>query len=518
MVKIVLQILDFSSLLLITLLLASTPVKAQSMSRERKIGNSSTLATITNVSQLSDIKTTDWAFQALQFLIKKYGLFSGYGDRTFRGTRALTRNEFAVVLDAAINALEDNPSLDLSLEERKTLQRLEKDFASELKTLAKQVKSLEERVRQINTQSFSTTTQLEGEVVFALSLVGAGDKANGEGRIDSNLTFGNRIRLNFDTSFNGKDRLRARLQTTNVAELNDAAGTDMARLSIQGDDENQLELSRVEYFFPVGEQIEVFFEAVGGSLNDYTNTFNSYLSGSSSGSISRFGQRNPIYRQGDGSGIGISYEISEPVRLDVGFIADEVNEPEIGFGNAAYGAIAQLTLEPTDTFGIGLTYIRSYNAIDTGVGSERANDPFNDTSETIGANSWGIQSSWEISSDLTVGSWVGFSQATALDLPDEPTASILNWALTLAFPDVGKEGSLAGIIIGQPPKAIANDFTIANNEYVDEDTSLHLETFYRYQVSDDVEVTLGFLVITNPEHNSNNDSIYLGTIRTTLSF
>lgn len=45
----------------------------------------------TSVSQLSDVQPTDWAFQALQSLIERYGVIAGYPDGTYRGNRAITR-------------------------------------------------------------------------------------------------------------------------------------------------------------------------------------------------------------------------------------------------------------------------------------------------------------------------------------------------------------------------------------------------------------------------------------------
>jgi hypothetical protein len=52
---------------------------------------SNTLAQVTSVSQLSDVQPTDWAFQALQSLVERYGCIAGYPDGTYRGNRALTR-------------------------------------------------------------------------------------------------------------------------------------------------------------------------------------------------------------------------------------------------------------------------------------------------------------------------------------------------------------------------------------------------------------------------------------------
>jgi len=45
---------------------------------------------VTSVSQLSDVRPTDWAFQALQSLVERYGCIAGYPDGTYRGNRALT--------------------------------------------------------------------------------------------------------------------------------------------------------------------------------------------------------------------------------------------------------------------------------------------------------------------------------------------------------------------------------------------------------------------------------------------
>jgi len=36
------------------------------------------MAQITSVSQLSDVQPTDWAFQALQSLVERYGVIAGY--------------------------------------------------------------------------------------------------------------------------------------------------------------------------------------------------------------------------------------------------------------------------------------------------------------------------------------------------------------------------------------------------------------------------------------------------------
>ena len=65
-----------------------------------------------------------------------------------------------------------------------------------------------------------------------------------------------------------------------------------------------------------------------------------------------------------------------------------------------------------------------------------------------------------------------------------------------------------------PPKVTSNDVTSRR----DLDNSYHLEVSYRYRLTNRINLTPGFLVIVNPEHNNSNDPIWLGLFRTSYSF
>lgn len=129
---------------------------------------------ITSVSQLSDIQPTDWAFQALQNLVERYGCIAGYPDGTFRGNRALTRYEFAAGLNACLESITqligsaDTTRL-VTRADLTVLQRLMEEFSSELATLRGRVDSLEARIAEVEANQFSTTTKLNGEIVFAVA-------------------------------------------------------------------------------------------------------------------------------------------------------------------------------------------------------------------------------------------------------------------------------------------------------------------------------------------------------------
>ncbi|MEO0968092.1 MAG: iron uptake porin [Cyanobacteria bacterium J06639_18] len=477
-------------------------------------------------SQLSDIQPGDWAFSALESLNRRYNCLVGYPDGTYRGNRSLTRYEFAAGLRSCLDKINEfiaaNTAEAIRKEDLTTLQRLQKDFAPELSAVTGRIDNLEAKTAELEANQFSTTVKLSGEVIFALSGAFGGERADGSSEgIDDNITLGSRTRLRLTTSFTGKDRLRLRLQARDTARLERATGTNMARLGFQGNNDNEVDLTELEYRFRVGRKLRMRIQALGGGIDDFTRKLNPLigdLQDSGTGATSRFGRKNPILRQGGDAGIGASYRFSDSLRLGLGFTIDDADDPDSGITRSPYGAIVNLAFVPSRRFGMGVTYVRSFDSLDTNTGSRRADDPFDDFSESIISNSYGGEVTFSPSRNFTIGGWVGFTQATAKDLPGNPDADIFNYAVSFAWADVGGEGNVAGLIVGQPPKVMNNDFRIGGNEFKDPDTSLHLEGFYTHRVNDNLSITPGLFVILNPEHNDDNDKIYVGTIRTTLEF
>ena len=46
---------------------------------------------VTSVNQFSDIRPSDWAYQALSNLVEKYGCVAGYPNSTYKVGQAMTR-------------------------------------------------------------------------------------------------------------------------------------------------------------------------------------------------------------------------------------------------------------------------------------------------------------------------------------------------------------------------------------------------------------------------------------------
>lgn len=485
--------------------------------------SSDLVSQVTSVSQLSDVQSTDWAFQALQSLVERYEVIAGYPDASFRGNRAMTRYEFASALNAAlkrVNELIAAGSGDrVTPADLATLQKLQAEFATELSTLRGRIDALEAITARLEANQFSTTTKLEGTALFAVS-----DAFGGEAGDDNNTVLQQRVRLYFETSFTGQDQLTTRLDYGNLEEFD--LPTEEGRFGFETNTEGSVELGDLEYVFPLGDRVTVFLEMNDSDVHNFTDVINPFFSDSDTGAVSRFARRNPIYRlPNTNAGIGARFKLSEAISFDFGYLAGEANNSNSGSGlfNGDYGAIAQLTLTQGDRLAVGFTYIHSYSVAGQGLESETGSESARldrlgplELERPVVANSYGIEANYRVSNSLAIGGWIGYTNARASGLGD---AQIWNYALTMAFPDLGKEGNLGGIVVGMQPKLAGTSRGLrAVGQLKDPDTSLHIEGFYRYQLTDNIAITPGIIWLTAPNHNENNDDIVIGTIRTTFEF
>ena len=498
--------------------------------------DSDSMSQVTSVSQFSDVQPTDWAFQALQSLVERYGCIAGYPNSTYRGNRAMTRYEFAAGLNACldrVNELIATATADLvTKQDLATLQRLQEEYSAELATLRGRVDGLEARTSELEANQFSTTTKLVGEAIFAVSDVFGNNRAVPGGNptqdLDSNTTFSDRVRLNLLSSFTGKDQLQIRLNANNTFNNAVVSGTNMTRLGFDGNNNNSVVIDKINYAFNFNNAVRVKVDASGGELYENVNTFNPDFASSARGALSRYGRFSPIYRQGQGgAGLTVTFNPNGPISLTGAYLARTANDPTVNNGlldgdNAIFG---QLSFQPTKAFNIGLTYARTYqgdtiaNNLFQGTGSAFANSPFGANTRTE-SNNYGVEATFQFSSKLAISGWGGYTTTDAqTGVNAGADADIWYWAGSLALRDFGGKGNVLGVIFGQPPRVTGGSIkNVAANVNLDDDISYHLEGLYKFKVSDNIQVTPGLLVIFNPEHNDANDTEYVGTLRTTFTF
>ena len=89
----------------------------------------------------SDVPKDHWSYEALDYLAKN-GVIEGYTDGTFQGNRTMSRYEMAAITARAMQA----SNLDIGA--RSVLEKLEKEYGSELATLRAQVEQNTEDIRK----------------------------------------------------------------------------------------------------------------------------------------------------------------------------------------------------------------------------------------------------------------------------------------------------------------------------------------------------------------------------------
>ena len=527
---------------------AETNELIEQIEKYEQEGKGNSMGQVTNVNQLRDVSPTDWAYEALRSLVDRYGCIAGFPNQTYRGSQPLTRYEFAAGLNSCLNQIERLIASQgsVSQEDLDTITRLSQEFEAELATLGGRVDELESRAATLEDDQFSTTTKLEGEVIFGIASVVAGSneeliEQNGDDDINKVPVFGYRTRLELNSSFTGEDLLFTRLSTGNFPELSDTTGTFEGELAFAQPDDNNLALEVLFYDRPIGKNTNVLIGAIGLKADDIANTVSILDGDGASGAISAFGTRSPIYYPPGETGLGIIHRFGEKLELSAGYLAGEASDPANGSGlfNGSYSAIGQLTITPIEKLDIALTYVNGYNQSDTGVGSDLANiksltatgddaDPLQpgvfEGGVPTSSNSYGAQFSFALSDRIVIGGWGGLSKVRTLEsfVADGQTIErgsqdIWNWAATLAFPDLIKEGSLGGIIVGMEPW-VASSTIDADGFGDDAEQSLHVEAFYQYQLSDNVGITPGVIYVNKPDNNDNNDDLVIATLRTTFNF
>ncbi len=491
---------------------------------------------VTSVSQLSDVKPTDWAFTALQSLVERYGCIAGYPDRTFRGKQATSRYEFAAGLNACLDKINEIISAGLAdkvgKEDLATLQKLQEEFAAELATLRGRVDALDAKTAKLEAQQFSTTTKLRGEAIFGVAAASDGTPSGGPSD-KTNVVFNYRVRLNLDTSFTGKDLLRTRLQASNTAGVSSRFDAPLAlgvpnasRLSYESGSStalNNFEINRLYYKFPVGESLTAYIAPIG-QLEDVISPLNP-LESDSQGTISRFGRFNPLIRIASGGGTtglavaGLNFKFGDKVNLELAYSASNAASAT-GAGGVTGGdtkLAAQFVFKPSEALTLGVGYANAYT-----VGSSLGSGLNGDTGSAIPTNAnAGLRSDivvgsliFDITKKFTFNTWGSYVFSNNLGTTGG-NGTLTSWMAALSGKDLFTEGDLLAVMFGQPLFVTSGTVGTVG---VGANTPYQLETFYRFRVSKNISITPGVFFVFNQGSDSANGTATVGVIRTTFSF
>ncbi len=489
-----------------------------------------TLGQVTAVNQLADVQPTAWAFQALQSLIERYRCLSGYPDQTFRGNRPLTRYEFAAGLNACLDRLNQllaSATTNLvQKEDLQALQRLQEEFVAELATLRGRVETLEARTASLEAQPFSTTTTLTGQMIFAVNGGGfEGDRIiDPTGRVladqDLNPTTLYRVALDFNTSFTGTDLLKIRVDTgsngandnvTGVLESNFGSVLDY---SVKPPSNGNFGLGRLSYTFQPIKNLSV---SIGPDIrttdyidrSSYANlSFRDFstlalvnnfilfpVNGPSAGTaidwkLGDFSLR-ALYAAADAANPG---NRQQPLRGTASFtqvlypnsVTNSAALGERGLFGSTYQGSVEVEYAPSRDLAMRLQY--------------SGGDVFDNRFDVFGINA-----EFRLTPAIAVFGRYGVGTYHNTELGD---VSLAYWMTGIAFPDLLKKGTLGGLAVGQP--IVASEIGNA--------TQTNLEAFYRFPISDNIQITPLVQVVIDPANRGENGTIFTGTLRTVFSF
>ena len=459
---------------------------------------------VMSVTQFSDIQPTDWAYQALTNLVDRYGCVAGYPNGTYKGGQAMTRFEAAALLNAC---------LDRVTETTDELQRLLNEFKSELAVLKGRVDGLEGRVGNLEATQFSTTTKLKGEVNFMLG--GVPSLETNKGADVGNTAFNYDLRLNFDTSFTGKDLLRTRLRSGNFSSDPFGSSSSLFKLDKAESTDRTVEIDRLYYQFPVSKSLTL----TAGAL--VRNTEMAWVPSAYKSEILDFfavAGAPGVYNKATGAGFGIQY--AQPTKkggsgfvAGVNYVAQNGSDSTKGEfdESGALNLLAQVGYRAPQ-YGVALGYrygtegtrIRTFNGVAGNGGTLVAGQ----TSNNYAINAyWQPKKSGIIPSISGAYGWNDVSTNASGNTTPNAATNSKTWFAGLQWSDVFAKGNSAGFAIGQP----------GNAETLSED-ALMWEAFYRYRVSNNITITPSVFYVSNNQGLQNASSNYGGVIQTTFRF
>jgi hypothetical protein len=470
---------------------------------------------VTSITQFSDVQPTEWAYQALSNLVERYGCVAGYPDGTFRGKKPLSRWEAAALLNAC---------LDRITEVTDELRRLMKEFEKELAVLKGRVDGLEAKVGELEANQFSTTTKLKGQATFVIgaNTFGPNDNSFSDGvRGRQGATaFNYDLRLDFDTSFTGKDLLRTRLRAGNFGNspwsgnpgtlLAPRVGLNALEVSFEGaPGADTVMVNRLFYQFPLGSS---FTATVGGRVrqDDMLAVWPSVYPADTVLDIFTYAGAPGTYSLNLGAGGGLWWK-SGGFSISANYVAANGNVGSPSLDSTVCGGIGNDCSQQTGTaqiaytgtnFGIAAAY--TYSNPNGVAGLYGGNGTPLAVSAFLGAssvNSVGISGYWQPSNSGWIPSIsLGWGLNSYNYNNDNTFGNTLDgsqsqsWYVGIQWADMFIKGNSLGMAVGQPTfltKTGDADFDANDGQYA-------WEWWYKFQVTDNISVTPAIYYLSAP--------------------
>ncbi|BEV35981.1 iron uptake porin [Synechococcus sp. M16CYN] len=488
--------------------------------------STNSLNQVASVTQFSDVYPTDWAYQALNNLVERYGCVAGYPNGAFRGNRVMTRYEAAALL---------NSCLDRTTEVTDELRRLLNEFETELAIVRGRADGLEARVGELEATQFSTTTKLQGQADLFLGAVTYDNRqecnkknsnCNSNG---SNLSY--RYTLNLSTSFSGKDHLYARLRTGNMDNVWTQKDSYLADAKL-GD--NTLKVDKFWYIFPIGSQLTA---TVGSLIENYymIETPTRYKPILKAFKLGGYGI---ALGSNTGQGFGLQWRQNvDPGKRALNIAANYVTSgaksnskkgmfgedtdayflSQIGYGNRQWHISAlyslknagQLCIE-SNTEGRCIT-TKSKVATAMGYSTPLARN-LSHPMHAVGLRGYWQPTESDVTPTISAGVDFGYAESEY----DGNSETLKGWMIGLNWKDAFMNGNKLGIGFG----SYSGYATSVKNKDTGNEANFAVEGYYDFQVSDNIKITPAVFWVYNAygDVQVNGQDKFGGLIKTRFRF
>jgi hypothetical protein len=505
---------------------------------------------VTSITQFTDVRPGDWAFQALTNLIERYGCVAGYPNGSFKGGQALSRYEAAALLNAC---------LDRVTEVTDELKKLMQEFEQELAVLRGRVDGLEAKVGELEATQFSTTTKLGGLATFVVganafsgSAVNTGantfNRAPNEftGRprtpvpLPNATTFNYDLQLTLDTSFTGKDLLRSKLRAGNfgqsvfggephalsLAVLEAAFEEDCGSETDCGD---VVAIDKLYYQWPIGSGFTATLGARVGQ-EDMLALWPSVYPSDTILNVMTVNGAPAAYSKNIGAGAGLWWQ-NNGFSVSTNYVAanGDSGNPSVtaedgggGLGNRNSGATGSVQLGyQQEQWGLAAiwTYVQSETQFVPGT------TPFThsaiDHNSDAATSAWGLSAFWQPLRSgwlpsLSLG-WGINSTTYSTSQPRGSLSTSQSWMVGLQWTDVFLKGNDFGLAVAQPVFATALTGGVTPN-----DGNYVWEWWYKFQVTDNISITPALIYLSRPLGQvtpaGESFSQFGGLVKTSFSF
>jgi hypothetical protein len=349
------------------------------------------------------------------------------------------------------------------------------------------------------------------------------------------FTFGHDAQLNFNTSFTGKDVLNFRIRSNTIYGFGKRVNAPFADLAFDGSKPKsakaKLYLDKLYYRFPVGDW-GVIAAGTRAPQSKFTTRGSMYNKDSL---LEFFNTAAGVYPSYTGAGAGIQIgqlggKKSKPKKgtfaFAIGYLASEKQamNPD-SYNYLQYGLMGedtsfrvpmQLAWKSSNKkwqATLNYAYERGGNAMGK-VGTELSSNPFGYKS-LMESNQYGVTLAYKWSKQASItAAWGGASissryDSTALGIKMTDagdTAQLNSWMVGFSFKDVFLQGNKAGFAIGGVPTVTSND----SGWGTDKSSPIALETWYQFQVTDNISVTPGVFWISGQRLDNDNAGKYGG--------